>query len=203
MLTRRLMIAAALLAGTATAGNAGPPWISIEFPANPHHASTRNASFLIHAYHHSNGILSKIDATAIGMVDGKRRTMQLDVRSTATDGLYALRTPLPKDGTWVLSLTMRDGDAPATALVTVDRRGTISKVTVPSTTSKDGWVVPRAVTQKDIEGALQEALIADAASSRKNLARKAAISAPLGLLLAAAALRRRRRSGTLLPDVLR
>src|SRR5688500_8532849 len=152
MRTRRAIIAAALLLGTAAVAQAGPPWISIEYPSNPHHASTRDAALLIHAYHHSNGISTKVTGTGTGIVDGKRRTITLDVRETVLPGVYALRTPLPKDGTWVLSFTMLDGTAPATALVTVNRQGAIAKVTVPSGT-KDGWVIPRAATQRDIDAA--------------------------------------------------
>ncbi|MEO5511017.1 MAG: hypothetical protein ABIV28_02735 [Longimicrobiales bacterium] len=192
MHTRRILVTAALLFGTARVVHAGPPWISIEFPSNPHHATTRDASFLIHAYHHTQGINTSVTGTAVGIVGGQRRTMRLDVRETALAGVYALRTPLPKDGTWVLSITMKDDNAPATALVTVDRSGSVSKVSVPSSMSRDGWVIPRAATQKDIEAALQQGLIADATTERGALAKKGAIGVPLALMLAFAALRRRR-----------
>ena len=119
-------------------------------------------------------------------------TMKLDVRATNQQGVYALQTPLPRGGTWVLSMTIKDGTAPATALITVDRRGLISKVDVPSSRSRDGWVVPRAATQKDVEAALAEGMLADSGERRGTLAGTAAVGLPLGVLLAIAALRRRR-----------
>jgi hypothetical protein len=192
MFTRKLLVTSALVLGATSSANAGPPWISIEYPSNPHHETTRNASFLIRAYHHSVGIKSPIEATAIGVVDGKRQTMKLDVRATNQQGVYALQTPLPRGGTWVLSMTIKDGTAPATALVTVDRRGLISKVDVPSSRSRDGWVVPRAATQKDVEAALAEGMLADSGTRRGALAGTAAVGLPVGLMLAIAALRRRR-----------
>ena len=48
---RAAMIAAALVTLAAPA-LAGPPWISVEHPSNPHHPSTRGAAFLVRAYHH-------------------------------------------------------------------------------------------------------------------------------------------------------
>lgn len=171
MFARKAVIVAALIAGTAAVVTAGPPWISIEYPTNPHHASTRDASLLIRTYHHTTSLASTIDPQAVGMVDGRRMKMPLDVRETVLPGVYALKTALPTGGTWVFVFTMRDQTALASALVTVNREGVISKVTVPSGMSRDGWVIPRAATQADIEGALRAGVIADAATNRASAAR--------------------------------
>ena len=173
MFMRKAVITALLVAGTAAAVQAGPPWISIEYPSNPHHPSTREASLMIRTYHHTQSLTSKIDAAAVGMVDGKRTSMSLDVRDTSMPGVYALRTPLPKGGVWVLSFTMRDQTALASAIVTVNRSGEIAAVSVPSTTSKDGWIVPRAATRADIDAALQTGVVADAGGQKKLFAKKA------------------------------
>jgi hypothetical protein len=147
-----------LLAGPA---HGGPPWIAIELPANPHHASTRNASMLIRAYHHSTSIEAPIAGVAQGIVDGRRVSLALQIRPTNQPGVYAVHTPLPKGGTWVLALTLSQSkDDTATALVTVDAGGRIVAVDVPSDRSRDGWTVPRRVTDRDIEAALQAAHIA-------------------------------------------
>jgi hypothetical protein len=171
MFARKAVIVAAMIAGTAAAVSAGPPWISIEYPTNPHHASTRDASLLIRTYHHTQSIATTIDASAVGVVDGKRMKMALDVRETVMPGVYALRTALPKGGTWVFAFTMRDQTPLASALVTVNRDGVIASVTVPGGKSKDGWVIPRAATPADIEAALRSGVVADAAVSRATNAR--------------------------------
>lgn len=147
-----------LLAGTA---HAGPPWIAIELPANPHHASTRNASLLVRAYHHSTSIDVPITGVAQGIVKGQRVSLGLQVRPTNQPGVYAVHTPLPRGGTWILALTLAQSkDDTATALVTVDAGGRIVAIDVPADRSRDGWMVPRRVTDRDIEDALQAAHIA-------------------------------------------
>jgi hypothetical protein len=158
MMIRRGVIASVLVLVTALAAHAGPPWISIEYPSNPHHPSTRDASLLIHTYHHTQSITAKLDASAVGVVNGRRTTMSLDVRDTALPGVYALRTPLPHNGTWVFTFTMNEHDSPASAIVTINSNGIIERVTVPSSKTKDGWVVPRAATRADVDAALKAAL---------------------------------------------
>ena len=180
-----------LLAATITAAaHAGPPWISIEYPANPHHASTRGAAFLVRAYHHSQSINVPLRGVAEGIVDGKRTSHQLDITATNLPGVYAVRTPLPKQGTWLLALTLTEGkDAHATALVSVDRSGRIVAVDVPSDQSRDGWVIPRAVTEQEIESRLR----AQVALEQSNDNRLFAFATLPLLLLGVFASRRTRR----------
>src|SRR5690606_27121264 len=146
MHVRNLCLAAALTLAAATAAHAGPPWISIELPANPHHASTRNATLLVRTYHHSDALNAPLAGTAEGIVDGRRVSLPLELRATNQPGVFALTTPLPKGGTWIMAITLRESkDATATALVTVDPRGRIVAVDVPSTRTRDGWSVPSRV----------------------------------------------------------
>ena len=181
MPNRTLLFAAAFTAVLATSAQAGPPWISVEYPANPHHASTRGASMLVRAYHHSDGINVPMRAIAEGIVDGKRVSMKVELDATAFAGVYALRSALPKGGTWVLAFTLQEGkESSATALVSVDARGRIMNVDVPSERTKDGWTVPRSVGKTDIEAALRAAQIASAASTTTRAT--AAIFLPLLLI---------------------
>jgi hypothetical protein len=158
--------AAATLSFTAAApAHAGPPWISIELPANPHHASTRDATLLVRTYHHSAALNAPLTGVAEGIVDGKRISLPLALRSTNQPGVFAVTTPLPKGGTWIMAITLNESkQSTATALVTIDPRGRIVAIDVPSGRSRDGWVVPRPVGQRDIEAALRAAHVAHSGS---------------------------------------
>lgn len=190
MPVRNLCLAAALTLAMASAAHAGPPWISIELPANPHHASTRNATLLVRAYHHSASLNAPLTGTAEGIVDGRRVSLPLELRGTNQPGVFALTTPLPKGGTWIMAITVAESKtATATALVTVDQRGRIVAVDVPSTRTRDGWMVPRRVDAGDVEAALRAAHIAYSDGSPAP-AYGLAIAIPLLLVGGAAAARR-------------
>jgi hypothetical protein len=58
----------------------------------------------------------------------------------------------------VAAVTLEQGEqATATALVTLGRGGRVMSANVPSSKTRDGWVVPRAVTAEDIQAELREA----------------------------------------------
>lgn len=161
-------------------------------PANPHHASTRNASLLVRAYHHSTALNVPIRGVAEGIVDGRRVSLPLTLEATHQTGVFALVTPLPKGGTWVLALTLTQSEnAIATALVTVDHGGRIVAVDVPSDNSRDGWKVPRRVQQRDIEDALRAAHVAPGGGAAGSRAFQPALCSAAG-----PALRRDRGVGT-------
>lgn len=191
MSKRILVLAAAFTTVLATSAQAGPPWISIEYPANPHHESTRGASMLVRAYHHSASINVPMRGVAEGMVKGKRVSMPVELSATAFAGVYAVRTPLPTGGTWVFAFTLQESPTTsATALVSVDMRGRIMNVDVPIDRSRDGWNVPRSVDAKDIEAALRAAQVASAGTTRAPAT--AALVLPL-LLVGGVVVRRSRK----------
>lgn len=191
---RRLLLSAALTLGLATGADAkGPPWISIELPANPHHSTTRDATLLVRAYHHSDALKSTISGTIEGIVDGRRVSLPLDVRPTHQTGVFAVRTPLPKGGTWIMAITVSEStESAATALVTIDPRGRIVGVDVPSRKSRDGWTVPEKVEARDIEAALRAAHVAYSGESESAPRYALAFALPIVLLGGMAAIRRRR-----------
>jgi hypothetical protein len=180
--------------------DAGPPWISVEIPSNPHHTSTRGATFLVHAYHHSASIDVPMTAMAEGLVDGQRRSLKLDVTRTNLPGVFAVRSSLPKAGAWVVVVTLQESkSSSASALVTLGSDGQVTNVRVPSKTSGDGWVIPQAVTSSDIESELRMA--AKIASLQTTVTRGPLANAgalglvPLVLLFGVVLLRGNRRQG--------
>jgi hypothetical protein len=57
----------------------------------------------------------------------------------------------------VVVITMKQGESPASAIVTMGPDGAPLAVQVPSTKSRDGWTIPRAATEADIAFAVQRA----------------------------------------------
>jgi len=194
-----LLLAAVTLLGASPA-LAGPPWIAIEYPANPHHPSTRGAALLVRAYHHSTAIGMPVRGTAEGIVNGQRVSRPLDLRPTNITGVYALRSELPAGGAWVLAISVEQGkDDAATALVTLDGKGGIAHVEVPASTNREGWTIPRAVKPADIEHALQLAAVGDGNAVRNASALtaergRAALAGMLGLPLLLGLILRRQRA---------
>lgn len=55
---------------------AGPPWIAIEYPVNPHDPATRDAFMTVRTYHHGDQVGHELTGTAEGLVNGQRRSMR-------------------------------------------------------------------------------------------------------------------------------
>ena len=150
---------AAVVAGgltAATPAHAGPPWISLEMPANPHEASTRGAFFLVHTYHHGTPVEYALSGSAEGILNGRRQTQQLEIVATDKPGVYAVRYRPAAQGVWVLVLNMGEGNEGAGMLVTL-RQGQVAGVQVPSREIEGGrWVVPRKITSEDVDAALRQ-----------------------------------------------
>jgi hypothetical protein len=155
ILRRALYVSAAslLLAGAAAAG---PPWISIEYPANPHDPIARGAFMTVRTYHHGDLIGYELSGTAEGLVNGQRRSMRLDIRRMSQPGTYAVHWRKPAQGNWVLVVSSgRDGTTAATALVTVGNSGRVANVEVPSRAVEGGrWQAPRAVSTAEVDALL-------------------------------------------------
>ena len=145
-----LALAALAVFGPAPAATLGPPWISIETPANPLDPTTRGALLLVHAFHHGTPMAFPVSGTAEGVVDGQRRTVQLEFASTSRTGVYALRYDPPREGAWILVIRVSQGSAGATAIVRI-ADGAVASVTVP-TVERGG---PAQVSARDVEEALR------------------------------------------------
>ncbi len=156
---RKLALLAGLSAVVATAAIAGPPWIAIEYPSNPHDPATRDALLTVRTYHHGDLMSYQLTGTAEGIVNGRRQSMPLDIRRLPTAGIYAVRWQKPAQGNWMLVITSSQGSSiAATALVTIDSRGGVASVNVPYDTIENGrWRVPRRVAAAEIDAMLRGA----------------------------------------------
>ncbi len=159
MQTRIRSFALAALAGVLLAAPAfgvkGPPWISIELPANPYDRSTRDAFLLVHAFHHGTAMGFIVSGTAEGVVNGERRSLKLDFTGTAREGVYALKRTWPKEGTWTLVIKTNQGpDDAATAVVDLGPDGDVASIRVP-TMQRGEWTVPAPVSLGEIDAALR------------------------------------------------
>jgi hypothetical protein len=147
--------ALAVMAAGPSARVAGPPWISIEYPANPLDPSTRGAYLLVHAFHHQTPTFSPVHGTAEGLVNGERKSMVLRFDSTSRPGVYALRKQWSDEGVWSLVISVvPHEDNIAQALVELSPDGGVSSVRVPTRRERE-WTIPRMITAQEIEQSLQ------------------------------------------------
>ncbi len=121
-------LVAMAFAANAPANPKGAPWLSLEIPANPLDASTRGAVALVHAYYHENHARFPASGKAEGLVEGKRRTIDLSFDETSRAGVYALRPQWPAEGDWMLRLSVNSGGAGPTLLVELGPNGGIDEV---------------------------------------------------------------------------
>jgi hypothetical protein len=157
---RSFSLAALLSASLAAPAVAGPPWISIELPANPYDRVARDAYLLVHAFHHGTAINAIVTGTAEGIVDGQRRTIKLEFTSTGREGVRALRKMWPDEGVWTLVITASQGpEDGATAVVTLGADGEVASIKVP-TERRGDWTVPTKVSMADIDTALRARAVA-------------------------------------------
>lgn len=153
----RLALATVLSFVVSSVALSGPPWISVEYPVNPHDPNTRGAFMTIRTYHHGDAMAYDIAGTAEGLVNGRRQTAKLDIRRLPQSGMYVVRWQKPAEGSWALVVsTSRDGNHVASVLVDVDAHGRVASVTVPSNSIENGrWQVPRRVSSAEIDSALR------------------------------------------------
>ena len=140
---------AALAAPAVSASLVGPPWISIEYPVNPHDRTMRNAFLLVNCFHHSDPVPCTLTGTAEGIVNGERRSIPLTFTATSRTGVYALARQWQTDGVWTLVIR-----GPASAVVELGQDGQVASVRVPSR-QQDGWTIPIDVSMSEVEQGLR------------------------------------------------
>jgi hypothetical protein len=149
-------LAIALTLSASSSALAGPPWIAIEYPANPFDATSRGAFLTVRTYHHGQFQSKTVTGTAEGVVDGKRESMALDIRPGSQPGMYVVRWQRPAAGRWVLVINSGSaGVTEATAVVEISPSGSVAGVTVPTRSIGNGWISPRAVAISEIDALLQ------------------------------------------------
>jgi hypothetical protein len=189
-MTRRiaaLLSACLVLTLVPGALHAGPPWVSIELPANPLNPTTRGMFLLVRSYHHGDVMQYPVTGTATGLVKGKKQTLSLAFERTSIPGVMALRKSWPSEGAWVLAINVGGREGP-TALVGIGADGEVRSVDVP-TRSEGGHTWGREVTGKDIDDTLREVASIPARPAEHAGAAGLALVVPAALVFA---LRRRR-----------
>jgi hypothetical protein len=155
-----------LVAAAPASRVAGPPWISIEYPANPLDPSTRDAYLLVHAFHHGTPVQSPVSGTAEGLVSGERKSVALRFESTSRPGVYSLRKQWGDQGVWSLVITVsQHNNDDAQALVELADDGSISSVRVPTRRDRE-WTIPRGVSKQEVEQSLQSRALRTAQTRR-------------------------------------
>jgi hypothetical protein len=135
----------------------GPPWISIEYPGNPHDRSNNGAMLYVHVFHHAQPIAYPIVGTAEGFVNGERRSIKLKFTDTARPAVYGLSRQWPTEGVWTLVIKMsrgENGEDGATAVVELGADGEIASVRVP-TRRQGQWTIPVDVSMSEIDQGLR------------------------------------------------
>ena len=152
---RSFGVATVLSALLAAPALAGPPWISIELPANPYDQATRGAFLLVHAFHHGQPVGYLLTGTAEGIVNGERRSIKLGFSETTRDGVYALKRMWPTEGVWTLVIKANQGpDDAATAVIELGAEGEVASIRVP-VMQRGQWTVPAPVSLGEIDAALK------------------------------------------------
>jgi len=127
-----------------------PPQISIERPADTTVGDVRNAFLLVTTRHGCHPGPLTLSGTALGLVDGARRSISLEVVETANPGVYAVRRQWSTEGVWVLRFVVAEGGGHVTALVGINRSGDVTTVRVPGRSG-----VIRDYSDEDVETLLR------------------------------------------------
>ncbi|MGH7489434.1 MAG: hypothetical protein ACRENK_06580 [Gemmatimonadaceae bacterium] len=148
----------------------GPPWIAIEFPANPFDPASRDAFLTVRTYHHGQVVAKTVTGTAEGVVNGKRTSMKLDIRPMSQPGAYAVRWQRPAIGRWVLVINSGiEGVTDATAVVEISPTGSVASISVPTRSIADGWISPRPVAAAEIDALLEGHALASAGAHMQGI----------------------------------
>ena len=105
----------------------GPPFLSLEIPANPLDPQTRGAALVVRAYHHEQAAGYPVTGSAEGLVNGERRSIPLEFERTSNPSVYALDQQWPAEGDWLLVIQV-DANADAGLIVELGADGGISDV---------------------------------------------------------------------------
>lgn len=142
------------LASVAAPALAWPSWLSIEYPISSYgDPDLRGALLSVHVYHHASGAAPAVICVAEGLVNGQRRSVPLELVRTARPDVYALKRRAPTVGTWMLVITLKEGqESGATALVDLGPSGEVVRAQVPT---KAGEPWPRTVTAGEVDSMLR------------------------------------------------
>jgi hypothetical protein len=86
-------------------------------------AKKLNAVVTIEATGCHDPALAKLTATAIGVVNGERREIPLNLEALSKPGMFALTRQWPKDGRWVIRVEATNGTQFTNSLVPIGPEG--------------------------------------------------------------------------------
>jgi hypothetical protein len=98
-------------------------WLQLGNPEASSEARRTNAVVTIKATGCHDPAAAKVTATAIGMVDGQRRSIVLKLDKLSEPGAYALSQQWPKEGKWVIELTARNDEQFTNTLLSAGPQG--------------------------------------------------------------------------------
>jgi hypothetical protein len=115
-----MTVAAVMAAGSLMAGGF---WLQLGNPEASTEAQKANAVVTIIAAGCSDPAKAEITATAIGTVDGKRKSIPLSVTKLSKPGMFAIAQQWPKEGKWVIQLEGKSDGRVTSTLVTASPQG--------------------------------------------------------------------------------
>ena len=89
---------------------AGGFWLQLGNPEASPAASKMGAVLTLKAVGCHDPAAAKVTATAIGIVNGQRRTIPLELKPLGEPGAYALSQQWPKEGKWVIQLVGKNDE---------------------------------------------------------------------------------------------
>jgi hypothetical protein len=118
--TIRFAMPALVLAGQLMAGGF---YLQLGNPEASEEARKANAVLTIKATGCHDPATATLTATAVGIVNGKRQSIPLQVTKLSETGMFALSQQWPKDGKWVIELVARNGEQFTNTLVSAGPDG--------------------------------------------------------------------------------
>jgi hypothetical protein len=103
---------------------AGGFQLSIETPSVGSDTQLKDVVLVARTYGCHQPADAKLTATAEGLVNGKRESMPLELRSIGS-GVYAIKQQWPSEGTWVLALTGAYNGMTSSVLVELGPNGKV------------------------------------------------------------------------------
>jgi hypothetical protein len=95
----------------------GPPSFAFEAPSG-----SSDPVLIVHAFSCHQPTDAAVRASAEGVVDGKRKTIPLQLKSSGATGVYSVTRQWPAQGSWVLVFNI-DRGGQTTALVKLNPQG--------------------------------------------------------------------------------
>ena len=112
-----------ILAALAAQAFAGGFFLQLGNPEASAEARKLGAVITVKAAGCHDPAAAKVTATAIGVVNGQRRSVPLEVKNLSEAGMFAVVGQWPKEGKWVVQLNAINGEMFTNTLVPVGPNG--------------------------------------------------------------------------------